>query len=305
METLICNFPPAKISRLRKFSPLITSPFSQLRFIGCRSFARTLKMAHSEAQTPVAQDQKIIVSNKNGEKLVGILHDTGSAEVVILCHGFRSNKENDISVNLAKTLENEGISAFRFDFSGNGESEGSFKYGNYHGEADDLHAIIQHWRAAGRVISAILGHSKGGDVVLLYASKYHDIDFVINVSGRYDLKKGIKERLGDDFMERIEKEGYIDVKNKKEYQVTWESLKDRLNTDMHEACLLIDKECRVFTIHGTADEIIPIEDAFEFDKIIPNHKLHTVEGANHCYTSHQTELASIVLNLIKTSLLPH
>lgn len=61
---------------------------------------------------------------------------------------------------------------------------------------------------------------------------------------------------------------------------------------------------RVFTIHGTADEIIPIEDAFEFDKIIQNHKLHVVEGANHCYTSHQTELASIVLNLIKTSLLP-
>lgn len=55
----------------------------------------------------------------------------------------------------------------------------------------------------------------GGDVVLLYASKYHDISFVINVSGRYDLKKGIKERLGDEFMERIEKEGYIDVKNKK------------------------------------------------------------------------------------------
>lgn len=51
--------------------------------------------------------------------------------------------------------------------------------------------------------------------MLLYASKYHDINFFINVSGRYDLKKGIKERLGDDFMERIEKEGYIDVKNKK------------------------------------------------------------------------------------------
>ncbi|XP_022147672.1 uncharacterized protein LOC111016540 [Momordica charantia] len=262
-------------------------------------------MAHSAAETPVGQHQKVIVPNKNGEKLVGILHDTGSADVVILCHGFRSTKENDISVNLAKTLENEGISAFRFDFSGNGESEGSFKYGNYNGEADDLHAIIQHWRAAGRVISAILGHSKGGDVVLLYASKYHGISFVINVSGRYDLKRGIKERLGDEFMQRIEKEGYIDVKNKKgtvEYQVTLESLKDRLNTDMHEACLRIDKECRVFTVHGSADEIIPVEDAFEFDKIIPNHKLHVIEGANHSYTSHQTELASIVLNLIKTML---
>lgn len=51
--------------------------------------------------------------------------------------------------------------------------------------------------------------------MLLSASKYHDIGFVINVSGRYDLKKGINERLGDKFMERIEKEGYIDVKNKK------------------------------------------------------------------------------------------
>ncbi|XP_022967806.1 uncharacterized protein LOC111467209 isoform X1 [Cucurbita maxima] len=302
-----CGRNSTRRRKISRPSPLITSPFLQARFIGCRSFARALKMAHSDVQTPVAQHQKVIVPNKKGEKLVGILHDTGSAEVVILCHGFRSNKENDISVNIAKTLENEGISAFRFDFSGNGESEGSFQYGYYHGEADDLHAIIQYWRAAGRVISGILGHSKGGDVVLLYASKYQDINFVINVSGRYDLKKGIKERLGDEFMERIEKEGYIDVKNKKgkvDYQVTWESLKDRLNTDMHEACLLIDKECRVFTVHGSADEVIPVEDAFEFDKIIPNHKLHVVEGANHCYTSHQTELASIVLNLIKTRL-PH
>lgn len=54
----------------------------------------------------------------------------------------------------------------------------------------------------------------GGDVVLLYASKYHDIHTVVNVSGRYDLKKGIGERLGKDFMEIIKKEGFLDIKNK-------------------------------------------------------------------------------------------
>lgn len=59
---------------------------------------------------------------------------------------------------------------------------------------------------------------------------------------------------------------------------------------------------RVLTIHGTADQIIPVEDASEFDKIIPNHKLQIVEGADHCYTKHQTELASIVVNFIKTTL---
>lgn len=55
----------------------------------------------------------------------------------------------------------------------------------------------------------------GGDVVLLYASKYPDIRTVVNVSGRYDLKKGIKERLGEDFMQIIKKEGFVDIKNKK------------------------------------------------------------------------------------------
>lgn len=52
-------------------------------------------------------------------------------------------------------------------------------------------------------------------MVLLYASRYHDIHTVINVSGRYDLKKGIEERLGKEFMDRIKKDGFVDIKNKK------------------------------------------------------------------------------------------
>ncbi|XP_068333752.1 putative uncharacterized protein YDL057W isoform X2 [Pyrus communis] len=257
------------------------------------------------AKNPVGQQQKIIVPNKHGENLVGLLHETSSPDLVILCHGFRSTKESSVMVNLAVALENEGISSFRFDFAGNGDSEGTFQYGNYRREADDLHSVVEYFSREKRAPSSILGHSKGGDDVLLYASTYHDVRTVVNVSGRYDLKKGIAERLGKDYMEVIKKEGFIDVKNKSgavSYRVTEDSLMDRLSTDMHESCLQIDKECRVLTIHGTADEIIPVEDALEFAKIIPNHKLHLIEGANHSYTSHQAELASVVLNFIKAAL---
>ncbi|XP_073283062.1 putative uncharacterized protein YDL057W, partial [Primulina huaijiensis] len=148
----------------------------------------------------------------------------------------------------------------------------------------------------------LLSHVAGGNVVLLYASKYHDIPAVVNVSGRYDLKRGLEERLGKNFLERLNKEGYIDIKTRTgevDYQVTKESLMDRLNTNMHEACLSIDKGCRVLTVHGSVDEIIPVEDALEFAKIIPNHQLQIVEGANHGYTSHQDELSSAVLPFIK------
>ncbi|CAL5401637.1 unnamed protein product [Camellia sinensis] len=83
-------------------------------------------MSLPASQNPVnvsvmpASQQKITIPNKFGEKLVGILHETGSVEIVILCHGFRSTKERDIMMNVAVALEKEGITAFRFDFAGNG-----------------------------------------------------------------------------------------------------------------------------------------------------------------------------------------
>ena len=58
----------------------------------------------------------------------------------------------------------------------------------------------------------------------------------------------------------------------------------------------------MLTVHGSVDEIIPVEDALEFANIIPNHNLSIIEGADHSYTSHQVELASIVVNYIKTYL---
>ena len=51
-------------------------------------------------------------------------------------------------------------------------------------------------------------------MVLLYASKYHDVHMVLNVSGRYNLKRGIDEYFGKDFFERIKKDGFFYVKDK-------------------------------------------------------------------------------------------
>ncbi|KAI3524743.1 hypothetical protein L1887_03406 [Cichorium endivia] len=253
-------------------------------------------------QNPGIRLQKIVLRNNHGEKLVGLLHETGSKEIVILCHGFQSTKESNTMVNLASALEKEGITAFRFDFAGNGESEGTFQYGNYRREADDLHSVIQHFTKSNRVTRAILGHSKGGNVVLLYASKYHDIHRVINVSGRYNTEGGVEGRLGKGYLQKVKKDGFIDVKAKTGevlYRVTEESLMDRLNTNMHEACLQIDKYSRVLTVHGSDDSIVGVEEALEFAKIIPNHKLHVIEGANHGFSKHQDELISVVLSFIK------
>ncbi|KAJ9538555.1 hypothetical protein OSB04_031288 [Centaurea solstitialis] len=212
-------------------------------------------------------------------------------------------KENSMMTDLAFALEKQGISAFRFDFSGNGESEGSFQFANYYKEVDDLHEVVRHFHKANRVVSAIIGHSKGGDVVLLYASLHHDVKTIVNVSGRYRLDTGIEQRLGANYLERAKRDGFIDVKSEKTgevlFRVTEESLMDRLNTNMPEAALKIKQDCRVLTVHGSADDIIPVEDAADFDKIIKNHKLQIIDGADHLYKKHRAELVSAILPFIK------
>ncbi|CAL4913077.1 unnamed protein product [Urochloa decumbens] len=268
---------------------IVTKPCAQLS----SSFSDSL----GESQ------EKIVIRNRYGEKLVGVLHEAGSKDIVVLCHGFRSSKEGRTILSLANALTSEKISIFRFDFSGNGESEGTFEYGNYYKEVDDLHDVILHFKKHKRDTHAIAGHSKGGNVVILYASMYHGISKVINLSGRFNLDRGIGDRFGNDYMERINQHGFIDVEDKTGriiYRVTKESLMDRLKTDMQSACTSVDPNCRVLTVHGANDDVVPSEDALEFDKYISNHELHVIEGADHRYASHQLELASIVLKFIKS-----
>lgn len=64
----------------------------------------------------------------------------------------------------------------------------------------------------------------------------------------------------------------------------WKCLMDHLGIDVLAACLSIDQNCTILTIHGSEDEIVPSQDALEFAKLI-THKLHIV-GADHRYLLH-------------------
>ncbi|RZC52957.1 hypothetical protein C5167_021384 [Papaver somniferum] len=159
----------------------------------------------AQSSSVIVEEQTVIVKNKYGENLVGILHETGSTKVVILCHGFRSHKVSGINTNLAEALTRQE---------------------------------------------------------LVY-------------SGLIFLGQGIAERLGKDYMERIEKDGFIDVKGKDgnfQYRLMKESLMERRAIDMGALCLSIGKDCRVLIVHGYADKIVPVADAHEFAKVIANHK---------------------------------
>eukprot|EP00250_Pteridium_aquilinum_P018150 c23969_g3_i1 orf=154-930(+) len=247
-----------------------------------------------------AAQERIIIVNPVGEKLIGILHDTGSEDLVILCHGLNSSKDVGLLVNLANSLSQAGLSVFRFDFSGNGESEGEFQFGNYSKETEDLHEVVLYWVQKGRVVKAIVGHSKGGSTLLLYASKFKEVCTIVNASGRLDLKDGLDRILGADYLQRIEA-GPLDVKDKSGkimFRVTNESLMERLNCDLRKAAQAIPKDIRVLSVHGSEDEAVSVDNAYECDKIIANHTLRIVDGADHMYSQHMKDFEEIVKKFI-------
>jgi len=52
----------------------------------------------------------------------------------------------------------------------------------------------------------------GASAAILYASKYHDVKTIVNLSGTHDLKVGLVSRYGKEILERIRKEGFVELK---------------------------------------------------------------------------------------------
>ena len=58
-----------------------------------------------------------------------------------------------------------------------------------------MRAGVEWLGAQGLRAIGLLGHSKGGSAVVLYAAKYDDVPRVVNVSGRFDMKRGALPQL--------------------------------------------------------------------------------------------------------------
>ncbi|XP_047941573.1 uncharacterized protein LOC125188644 isoform X1 [Salvia hispanica] len=237
-------------------------------------------MENIEIKSPATMLKQITVVNKHGQKLDGLLHDTGSTNIVVLCHAFRSTKEHFAMVKLAHALETEGVTAFRFDFSLTEYTEDSYYSGNYDSEIEDLRAVVEYFSTINRPVAAVLGHSKGANIVLEFASKYHNVGAVINVSGRYD-------------------PWHINLKNRN--ATSEEEVKDvkQLNSSIDEEWLTMDPRCKVLTVHGTADNDVALDEAYEIGKVAPNHQLKLVDGADHTYESRLDQLAAAVVPFAK------
>lgn len=140
---------------------------------------------HEASSSPATRPtvEPITFIGANGAPLAGLLHrPVGPARgSVLLAHCFTCSKDSRTLVRLAKGLAEAGYVVLRFDFTGIGESGGSFAEKTVSGNVGDL------VRAATTLIErnlgpcVLIGHSLGGAAALLAARRLKTVTAVVTI----------------------------------------------------------------------------------------------------------------------------
>lgn len=138
--------------------------------------------------------KQISIVNRSGHTLRGTLNlpdacvDGAKVPVIMNLHGFGGNKcgYKNIHVQQARALEAKGVAFVRFDFYGNGESDGEFEDMTFTGlleDAEDIYhwVLEQEWTDKEQVI--LMGHSMGGYVASTMAPKLQPAKLILQAPG--------------------------------------------------------------------------------------------------------------------------
>ena len=138
--------------------------------------------------------QQISIENRRGNTLRGVLNlpqacDEGCRVPVWMnIHGFGGNKcgYKNLYVQQARKLEKNGIAGVRFDFFGNGESDGEFDEMTFTSlleDAEDIFAWIkeQPWADTNHLI--LSGQSMGGYVASTVAPRLQPEKLILQCPG--------------------------------------------------------------------------------------------------------------------------
>ncbi|WP_090762121.1 alpha/beta hydrolase [Bacillus sp. OK048] len=224
----------------------------------------------------------------------------GPFPAVIFNHGFTGHKGEShfIFKKLADVLADKGIVSFRFDFIGNGESDGQLIDMTMTSEVKDCLAIFDYavnFEYVDANFMNLLGFSMGGAVSILAASILHEqVKKLILLSPAANMQDVLSRKLyGEALLHYIET-GAIDLGG----NVVGKSLlEDVFGLNIYEAAKQVTAEVQL--IHGTHDDAVPPLVSWRLAEIFAEKgSLHWIHGSDHCYTSarYETEVIDVVKN---------
>lgn len=127
--------------------------------------------------------------NREGHRLSGTLEMPEGTQRgwALFAHCFTCGKKNVAAVRVARALASTGIGVLRFDFTGLGESEGSFADSSFSLNVQDLVSAAEAMKSAGMPPDVLIGHSLGGAAILAAAGNIPSARAVATIAAPFDV----------------------------------------------------------------------------------------------------------------------
>ncbi len=120
----------------------------------------------------MSEGEQFDFSGASGQTLVGRIHRPAVEPLAwaVFAHCFSCSKESRAARYVSTSLAEQGIATLRFDFTGLGESQGTFDdaFGR---DVEDIVAAADALRVHHRAPSLLVGHSRGGTAALAAAKR--------------------------------------------------------------------------------------------------------------------------------------
>lgn len=207
------------------------------------------------------------VEVEDGEEVSAVHHSADSDNWIFFCHGYGSDKEGSYEERAKRAVE-EGYNAVRFDFRGNGESDGDFIDQSLSSRIADLEACINFFEPEKIYL---FGMSFGGKVVL-HATEDLEVEALV-------LKSPVTyNSIMDKFREVVEEKGtYTHFGDK---TIDERFFEDFDTYSFEEVTSGLDLPVAVF--HGGADTTVHFENSAEAVKAFETEALlYKLEGEGH------------------------
>ena len=241
--------------------------------------------------------EKIKVKTPKGN-IAAVIHSTAnhSDRLAILCPGYLDTKDYAHLVFLAEDLAMQGYSAVRFDPIGTWESEGNIEDYTVTQELEDIKSIIDFMLNRQPYPNIVVGgHSRGGLISVIYASKDKRVTEVLAIMSPYALVRTVNIGKIAKWKQEGSRKSIRDIpnsKDQKEFNVPYSDIED---SEQYDVLDIVSKlQIPLIFVAGEKDDVIPVEDVKKFyDRAIQPKELIVVEGIDHNYRHHPDEIDKV------------
>ena len=232
-------------------------------------------------------EETLTFSDRHGHGIAAILStpDGPTTRLAVLCHGFLSGKNSTTNKTLTRLLNAQGLATFRFDFFGQGDSDGPFEELTTTLAVQQTQAALDLVAARGYGRIGLVGSSFGGLVAILTAAQRRDLACLALKCPVVDFAEELRVTFGPEELARWQATDTIP-------NIMGGPERVRLRYDFYEDCLrqIAYAPAEHITIptlivQGEQDECVPLHQSRRlYDALKGPKKLELLPEADHQFT---------------------